>query len=235
MNTNTCEYNSHGNVPFVSAFVSSRVVSDVWICVSMQKKQQNIVYPQLAYGSGAYFCYCCCPYVCTVYHHLTYGFEWMCECMYECVCVYVMFGIWCYRHHSISPHPYSLCTSLTWTLVSMNDVLLLVFVLFFFPCYHRCLSGCVLLFVLLVLSFAHKMFILLFVCLPVRLSGGVLNLKNIFIAAFIHFAVYPPLLLLYAGSFVVVLFIHTLLLLVSFYFVLLLLFPLFASKFSLNA
>lgn len=49
-----------------------------------------------------------------------------------CVCVYVMFGIWCYRHHSISPHPYSLCTSLTWTLVSMNDVLLLVFVLFFF-------------------------------------------------------------------------------------------------------
>lgn len=79
------------------------------------------------------------------------------------VCVYVMFGIWCYRHHSTSPHPYSLCTSLTWTLVYMNDVLLLVFVLFFFPCYHRCLSGCVLLFVLLVLSFAHKMFILLFV------------------------------------------------------------------------
>lgn len=235
MNTNTCEYNSHGNVPFVSAFVSSRVVSDVWMCVSMQKKQQNIVYPQLAYGNGAYFCYCCCPYVCTVCHHLTYGFEWMGECMYECVCVFMLCLV--YDVIVIIPyphiHPYSLCTSLTWTLVSMNDVLFLVFVLFFFLVIIAVYQVG---FVVCAFSFEFcTQNVYSSVCLSVRLSGGVLNLKNIFIAAFIHFAVYPPLLLLYAAIFVVVLFIHTLLLLVSFYFVPLLLFPLFVSKFSLNA
>lgn len=167
MNTNTCEYNSHGNVPFVSAFVSSRVVPDVWICVSMQKKTEYCIPPTRIWQ----WCLFLLLLLSIRLHCLPPFNIWVWVYVRVHVCVYVMFGIWCYRHHSISPHPYSLCTSLTWTIVSMNDVLLLVFLLFFFPCYHRCLSGCVLLFVLLVLSFAHKMFILLFVCLSVCLAA----------------------------------------------------------------
>lgn len=189
------------------------------------------MYPQLAYGNGAYFCYCCCPYVCTVCHHLTYGFEWMCECVCMCLC-YVWYMMLSSSFHiptsifivhilNLNSRVHERCAAprfraLLFSLLSSLSVrLCFVVCAFSFEfCTQNVYSS---------------------VCLSVRLSGGVLNLKNIFIAAFIHFAVYPPLLLLYATIFVVVLFIHTLLLLVSFYFVLLLLFPLFASKFSLNA